>query len=121
MFRAYPFIFCGTPDDEDYFDDATANGYTCVAANCIDRHYTMTPTTHSASPLHVASTGSGTAFGTLAFPYRQGDGLLQAVQRASPRVPIKIDAGEYHIPPGTRFSRPVILRSNGGTARLTAP
>jgi hypothetical protein len=120
MFRAYPTPFCGTPDDEDYYDDAIANGYTFVATNCIDRHYTMTPTTHSASPLHVTSTASGTAFGTLAFPYRQGTGLINAVQRASPRVPIKIDGGLYQVPAGTQLSRPVILRSVGGTVRISA-
>jgi len=121
MFRAYPTPFCGTPDDEDYYDDAIANGYTFVATNCIDRHYTMTPNTHSPSPVRVTNTGTGTAFGTLAFPFRQGTGLIQAVQRASPRVPIKLNAGLYQVPAGTRFNRPVILKSQGGTARVSSP
>lgn len=121
MFRAYPTPFCDVGDTEDYYDDAIRNGYTFVATNCIDRHYTMTPTTHSASPLRVVSSGTGTAFGTLAFPYRQGAGLVQAVQRASPRVPIRMNAGTYHVPAGTRFDRSVVLTSEGGTTRITAP
>ncbi len=121
MFRAWPGPRCDVFDDEGYFDDAIAAGYTLVATNCIDRHYTMTPTTHSASPVRVTSTGSGTAFGTLGFPFRQGSGLILAVQRASPAVPIKINAGLYQVPAGTRFSRPVTLRSEGGTARITSP
>lgn len=121
MFRAYPTPFCDIGDDEDYFDDAVANGYTFVATNCMDRHYTMTPTTHSASPVRVTSTGTGTAFGTLAFPFRQGAGLIQAVQRASPRVPVRLDAGVYQVPAGTRLSRPVVLHSQGGSAWITSP
>lgn len=120
MFRAYPLPACDLGDDEDYYDDAIANGYTFVATNCIDRHYTMTPNTHSPSPVRVTSTGSGTAFGTLSFPYRQGAGLLQAVQRASTRVPLKIAAGVYHVAAGTRFDRPVVMRSDGGIARVVA-
>ncbi len=119
MFRAYPTPRCDLGDNEDYFDDAVANGYTFVATNCIDRNYTMTPTTHSASPVRVTSAGTGTAFGTLGFPFRQGSGLVQAVQRASARVPVRLDAGQYLVPSGTRLSRPVVLQSQGGTARVS--
>jgi hypothetical protein len=121
MFRAYPTPRCDLGDNEDYYDDAVANGYTFVATNCIDRHYTMAPTTHSASPVHVTPAGTGTAFGTLAFPYRQGSGLVQAVQRASPRVPVRLNAGLYQVPAGTRLSRPVVLQSQGGIARISTP
>ncbi|MDX2131566.1 MAG: hypothetical protein SFY69_05915 [Planctomycetota bacterium] len=121
LFRAYPTPFCDIGDDEGYYDDAIANGYTFVATNCIDRHYTMTPTTHSPSPVRVTSGGGGTEFGTLSFPYRFGDGLLRAVDRASPRVPVNIVGGTYHVPPGTRLSRPVVLRAAGGPVQITSP
>lgn len=121
MFRAYPGIACDVGDDEGYFDAAIARGYNFIATNCIDRHYTMTPTTHSASPVRVTSGGSDAAFGTLAFPYRFGDGLVQAVQRASPRVPISIVGGLYLVPPGTRLDRTCVLRAHGGTVRISAP
>ena len=120
MFRAYPTLFCGTPDDEDYYDDAIANGYTFVATNCIDHHYTMTPNTHSASPVRVTSGGSGIGFGTLSFPFRLGDGLVRAVERASPRVPVSIVGGAYRVPPSTRLTRPCVLQANGGTVRITS-
>lgn len=121
MFRAYPTPSCGTPDDEDYYDDAIASGYTFVATNCIDHHYTMTPTTHSASPVRVTNGGTGTAFGTLAYPYRLGDGLVQAVQRASPRVPVSIVGGLYVVPRGTQLYQPCILRAHGSRVRIAAP
>jgi len=121
MFRAFPGPFCDVADDEEYFDGAIAKEYTFIATNCIDRHYTMTPTTHSPSPVRVTSGASGTEFGTLAFPYRFGDGLVQAVQRASPDVPVNIVGGIYHVVPGTRLSRPCVLRASGGPVRITSP
>ena len=121
MFRAFPGPFCDVADDEEYFDGAIAKGYTFIATNCIDRHYTMTPTTHSPSPVRVTSGGSGTEFGTLAFPYRFGDGLVQAVQRASPDVPVNIVGGIYHVVPGTRLSRSCVLRASGGPVRIVSP
>lgn len=118
MFRAYPTPFCDLGDDEDYFDDAIANGYTFVATNCIDRFYTMTPTTHSPSPLHVTLNGSGTQFGTSAFPYRGPTGFLNAVQRASPMAPVSIQTGSYDIPNGVRLNRPIVIKAAGGIVRL---
>lgn len=120
LFRAYPGIFCDVGDSEGYFDRAVSHGYNLIATNCIDRHYTMTPTTHSPSPVRVTSGGSGNEFGTFAFPYRFGDGLLRAVARASAMVPISVVGGMYHVPAGTRLDRPVVLRANGGTVRITA-
>lgn len=119
MFRAYPTPFCGFGDDEDYFTDAVRNGYTFVATNCIDHGYTMIAPTHSSSPVHVVPTVSGSQFGTLSYPFHFGIGLIQAVLRASPLVPIKLQAGTYEVPAGTRFSRPVVLRSEGGVAQIT--
>lgn len=121
MFRAYPGPFCDLADDEEYYDSAIAKGYTFIATNCIDRHYTMTPNTHSPSPVRVTGGGSGTSFGTLSFPYRFGDGLVQAVLRASPRVPVNIIGGTYHVPRGTRLARSCVLRAAGAPVRITAP
>lgn len=120
MFRAYPGPYCDVADDEEYFDGAIARGYTFIATNCIDRHYTMTPSTHSPSPVRVTNGGSGTEFGTLSFPYRFGAGLLRAVLRASPMVPVNIIGGVYFVPRGTRLDRPIVLRASGGPVRIAS-
>ncbi len=119
LFRAYPGIQCGGDDDDQgYFYGAIDKGYNFIATNCIDQSHTMHPETHSPSPVHVELSGAGLEYGTLPFPFQGATGLISAVARASPRVPIRIGAGDYDVPAGTRLDRRVVLEASGGLVRI---
>lgn len=117
----YTAACCGDPfrDDQGTFEDDIARGNNFIGTYCLNEEYTMEPPIHSPAPVHVVRDPAPTAqFGTIYRPFREEAGLLAAMERASPKVPIQIEAAAYEFPAGTVFDLPAVLTTAGGIVRL---
>lgn len=112
---------CGDPDhdDQNTFVGDINRGNNFIGTFCINEEYTMGPPIHSPAPVHVVRALAPTAqYGTIYRPFRAEDGLLAAIERASPRVPILIEPATYDFPDGTVFDHRAVLTTSGGIVRL---
>ena len=130
IFRIYPGGGCAfdcKQHNGNYWNNAIANEYNLIASNCVNWDHTFGTPLHCPVPLYVDQSANAECpngyeqcgWGTKSFPFLN---LADAIQRASPMVPILIAPGNYNLRTAGQtyvIAQPLIFRAKKGVVRIS--